>query len=103
MTWPMRHASMYDKPFRIRHRPPGEPEPDYGPNLNQQIALQPGETGTVTQYLPASELRFLSVDLQSVFEAGEIEILVGPCADRSQLLFQSIRLCISDSGARSTT
>jgi hypothetical protein len=42
MTWPMRHASMYDKPFRIRHRPPGEPEPDYGPSLNQQIALQPG-------------------------------------------------------------
>ena len=23
MTWPMRHASMYDKPFRIRHRPAG--------------------------------------------------------------------------------
>ena len=42
MTWPMRHASMYDKPFRIRHRPPGQPEPDYGKMLNQQIALQPG-------------------------------------------------------------
>jgi beta-glucosidase len=70
-----------------------------------KIALRPGETGTVTQYLPASELRFLGVDLQSVFEAGEIEILVGPCADRAQLLVQSIRLCVSnsDSGARSTS
>jgi beta-glucosidase len=58
-----------------------------------KIALQPGETGTVTLYLPASELRFLGLDLQPVFEAGEIEILVGPCADRSQLLVQNIRLC----------
>jgi hypothetical protein len=42
MTWPMRHASMYASPYRIRHRPPGQPEPDYGASLDQQIALQPG-------------------------------------------------------------
>ncbi len=42
MTWPMRHASMYQAPFRIRHRPPNQPEPNYGPDLTQQIALQPG-------------------------------------------------------------
>jgi len=42
MTWPMRHATMYEAPFRIRHRPPGQPEPDYGPTLDQQAALQPG-------------------------------------------------------------
>jgi L-Lysine epsilon oxidase N-terminal/L-lysine epsilon oxidase C-terminal domain len=42
MTWPMRHATLYDKPFRIRHRPAGQPEPDYGRTLNQQGALQPG-------------------------------------------------------------
>jgi len=42
MTWPMRHASMYDRPFRIRHRPAGQPEPNYGSNLTQQIALRPG-------------------------------------------------------------
>jgi hypothetical protein len=42
MTWPMRHATMYDKPFRIRHRPPGQPEPNYGSTLDQQGALQPG-------------------------------------------------------------
>ena len=40
MTWPVRHASMYAAPFRIRQRPAGQPEPDYGPMLNQQIALQ---------------------------------------------------------------
>jgi hypothetical protein len=40
MTWPMRHASMYAAPFRIRHRPAGEPEPDYGPTLDAQIAMQ---------------------------------------------------------------
>jgi hypothetical protein len=39
VTWPIRHATMYDKPFRIRHR--GQPEADYGKSLNQQIALQP--------------------------------------------------------------
>ena len=42
MTWPMRHASMYEAPFRIRRRPPGQPAPSYGPQLTQQIALQPG-------------------------------------------------------------
>lgn len=42
VTWPMRHATMYEAPFRIRHRPAGEPEPDYGSNLTQEIALEPG-------------------------------------------------------------
>jgi beta-glucosidase len=57
-----------------------------------RIELAPGESGTVTQYLPASELRFLGLTLQPVFEPGEIEILVGPCADRAQLLAHSIEL-----------
>jgi hypothetical protein len=42
MTWPMRHASMYDKPFRIRHRAVDEKERDYGSSLTQQIVMQPG-------------------------------------------------------------
>lgn len=42
MTWAMRHASMYDKPFRIRRRPVGQPEPNYGDTLDQQTALRPG-------------------------------------------------------------
>jgi hypothetical protein len=42
MTWPMRHATMYERPFRIRHRLHGQTEPDYGSKLSQRIALQPG-------------------------------------------------------------
>jgi beta-glucosidase len=42
--------------------------------------------------LPGSALRFLGMDLQPVFEAGEVEILVGPCADRSKLLAASVLL-----------
>jgi beta-glucosidase len=57
-----------------------------------KIALRPGETGTVRISLPASELRFLGLDLTSVFEPGEVEVLVGPCADRSRLLIGSVHL-----------
>ncbi|HEX2163538.1 MAG TPA: LodA/GoxA family CTQ-dependent oxidase, partial [Thermoanaerobaculia bacterium] len=39
VTWPVRHLSMWRSPFRLRHRPPGQPEPDYGPELTQEIAL----------------------------------------------------------------
>jgi len=42
ITWPIRHASMYEKPFRIRHRPGEDTEPDYGSNLTLQIVLRPG-------------------------------------------------------------
>jgi beta-glucosidase len=51
-----------------------------------KIALGPGETGTARLQLRAAELRFLGLDLEPVFEAGEIEIRVGPCADPAQLL-----------------
>jgi beta-glucosidase len=44
--------------------------------------------------LAAAQLRFLGIDLVPVFEPGEVEILVGPCADRSQLLGTSIQLLI---------
>jgi len=57
-----------------------------------RIELAPGESGTVTQYLPASELRFLGLTLRPVFEPGEIEILVGPSADRAQLLARIVDL-----------
>lgn len=39
MTWPMRHLSLYYKPFRIRARAPGVPETNYGPTLDQARAL----------------------------------------------------------------
>jgi len=44
--------------------------------------------------LQTSDLRFLGADLEPVFEAGEVEILVGPCADRSQLLAATIQLVL---------
>ena len=62
MTWPMRHASMYDKPFRIRHRPAGQPEPDYGNNLDQQTALQPG--GPLYAQGPGDITRWMAVPWQ---------------------------------------
>jgi beta-glucosidase len=57
-----------------------------------KIHLGAGASGIVTLLLPAAELKFLGIDLQPVFEPGEVEILVGPCADRAQLLAGSIRL-----------
>ena len=60
-----------------------------------KITLAQGETGTVTLSLRASELCFLDMQLEPVFEPGEVEILVGPCADRTQLLAASIQLVAS--------
>jgi beta-glucosidase len=57
-----------------------------------KINLRPGETGTVTMSLPASDTRFLGRDLAPTYEPGELEILVGPCAERSRLLAATIRL-----------
>ncbi len=57
-----------------------------------RIELAPAQRGTVTLQLPAEQLRFLGADLTPVFEPGELEILVGPCADRSRLLSASVRL-----------
>jgi beta-glucosidase len=51
-----------------------------------KIILRPGESGSVTMTLRAGDLCFLGVDLEPVFEPGDFEILVGPCADRSRLL-----------------
>jgi beta-glucosidase len=57
-----------------------------------RIHLQPGEKATVSLSLRAEDLRFLGPDLESTFEPGEVEILVGPCADRSKLLSATIKL-----------
>jgi beta-glucosidase len=57
-----------------------------------RIHLDPGQSGTVTIVLAAKELRFLGLDLEPVFEPGEVQILVGPCADRSRLLAGTIQL-----------
>jgi len=57
-----------------------------------KIRLRPGERGTVRIKVPAREFRFLGPDLSPVFEPGEVEILVGPCADRARLLVANIVL-----------
>jgi beta-glucosidase len=58
----------------------------------EKIALKPGTTGTVTLHLPATQLRFLGLELTPVFEPGDVEILVGPCADRTKLLVANVQL-----------
>jgi beta-glucosidase len=57
-----------------------------------KATLAPGEKTTLALQLPARELRFLGVDLAPLYEPGEVEVLVGPCADRAQLLLQTIEL-----------
>jgi beta-glucosidase len=57
-----------------------------------KIALGPGATGTARLRLAAASLRFLGIDLRPVFEPGEIEILVGPCADRAKLISSHLML-----------
>ena len=57
-----------------------------------KIALGPGERGAVSLRVPASDLEFLGADLEPVLEAGEIEILVGPCADRTALQSATVTL-----------
>lgn len=58
-----------------------------------KLKLAPGEAGEARIDLPAAELRYLGPDLQPLFEAGEVEICVGPSADPSALLRQTVVLC----------
>jgi len=57
-----------------------------------KVRLEPGRSAILSLSLRAHELRFLGLDLEPVFEPGEVEILVGPCADRSRLLAATIHL-----------
>ncbi len=60
-----------------------------------KISLAPGESGMVSLTLNAWDLRFLGLELEPVYEPGEVEILVGPCADRTRLLATTVHLCWS--------
>jgi len=57
-----------------------------------KLQLAPGERGTATLALAASALRFVGQDLELVFEPGEVEVLVGSCADAALLLRASLIL-----------
>jgi beta-glucosidase len=61
-----------------------------------KICLAPGNVGTVTLSLHAGDLKFLDLDLKPTFEPGEVEILVGPYADRAQLLAARVQLVASE-------
>ena len=43
----------------------------------QRIALQPGETKTVTFELPISDLAFWNIDMKKVVEPGEFTLWIG--------------------------
>ncbi|MBS0448986.1 MAG: glycoside hydrolase family 3 C-terminal domain-containing protein [Proteobacteria bacterium] len=57
-----------------------------------KLKLAPGQAGRARIELPAAELAYLGPDLEPVFEAGEVEILVGPSAERAGLLAETIAL-----------
>jgi beta-glucosidase len=57
-----------------------------------KVRLEAGQSGTATLTLAGSDLRFLGLNLEPVFEPGEVEVLVGPCADRSQLVVTTLHL-----------
>jgi hypothetical protein len=63
MTWPVRHTSMYSSPFRIKHRPAGEPVPDYGPVLLPEVAL--GLDGPLYAQGPGDISRWMAVPWQA--------------------------------------
>ncbi|MDQ5824944.1 MAG: LodA/GoxA family CTQ-dependent oxidase [Chloroflexota bacterium] len=63
MTWPVRHATMYSAPFRIIHRPEGEPVPDYGPVLLPQVAV--GPTGPLYAQGPGDISRWMAIPWQA--------------------------------------
>lgn len=54
--------------------------------------LQPGETCRVKLSIAAEDVVFPGADLQPVFEPGELQVLVGPSADRALLLGASLQL-----------
>jgi beta-glucosidase len=57
-----------------------------------KIKLLPGGRGSVSMRLPAADLKFIDIDLNPVFEPGDVEILVGPCADRTRLISATLKL-----------
>ncbi|MFB9981031.1 LodA/GoxA family CTQ-dependent oxidase [Mesorhizobium kowhaii] len=62
LTWPMRHASLYQAPFRIKRRSSGNSGPDYGSELNQTIALKPG--GPLYEQGPGDLSRWMALPWQ---------------------------------------
>ncbi|MFJ8042038.1 LodA/GoxA family CTQ-dependent oxidase [Kitasatospora sp. NPDC096147] len=81
VTWPIRHLTMYRAPFRIRHRPSGEPEPDYGPVLTPERAL--GPDGPLHAQGPGDLTRWMAVPWQTDTAScrSGYELALGPRND----------------------
>lgn len=62
MTWPMRHASLYSAPFRIRQRPADQPEPDYGPTMTPILVETVG--GPLYAQPPGGITRWMAIPWQ---------------------------------------
>ena len=63
MTWPMRHASLYEFAFRLRHRDSNNPEPAYGTRIRLSDLTQPG--GALTASAPGDITRWMAVPWQT--------------------------------------
>lgn len=63
ITWPIRHVSMFTAPYRIKHRPPDEPVPDYGKQLTPTEALSWG--GPLYAQGPGDLSRWMAVPWQA--------------------------------------
>ena len=63
VTWPIRHTSLFTGPFRIRHRPAGDPVPDYGDTLTPEIALS--ATGPLHAQGPGDLTRWMGLPWQA--------------------------------------
>ena len=63
LTWPMRHATMYRAPFRIKPRPSSQPDPSYGPKLTPQAAL--AANGPLYLQVPGDLTRWMAVPWQA--------------------------------------
>jgi hypothetical protein len=62
LTWPVRHTSIFEAPFRFRLRPPAVAEQDYGETLTSAIALAPG--GPLYDQGPGTLTRWMAIPWQ---------------------------------------
>lgn len=62
LTWPMRHASMYRAPYRIRERAEGKAQPSYGSMLDQNKVLAVG--GPLYEQGPGDLTRWMALPWQ---------------------------------------
>ncbi|MGK7923699.1 MAG: LodA/GoxA family CTQ-dependent oxidase [Spirulina sp.] len=63
MTWPMRHATLYMSPYRIRHRPEGEKPMNYGSQLTPEVCLS--QNGPLYAQGPGDITRWMAIPWQT--------------------------------------